>query len=228
MTHFNVALITEHPDEDPTPYFAPYDENPDDDEFLEFVDVTQEVLEDWENDTVPHVEYGDGSRKKLWSLPYHEQEKIKEGAEKGRTIFPKFDDGTPFFWDYQVKGFFKDSCGALRRASGTESAKCKAYKKIIDGTMFVEERRIGIDMHGGEVGLCERPLRAQTAQGERVSLASSETVPAGSTVEFTVMCLNDADMKLVEEWLDYGRLRGMGQWRNSGKGRFVWEKVDEG
>lgn len=149
-------------------------------------------------------------------------------AEKGRTIFPKFDDGTPFFWDYQVKGFFKDSCGALRRASGTESAKCKAYKKIIDGTMFVEERRIGIDMHGGEVGLCERPLRAQTAQGERVSLASSETVPAGSTVEFTVMCLNDADMKLVEEWLDYGRLRGMGQWRNSGKGRFVWEKVDEG
>lgn len=149
-------------------------------------------------------------------------------AEKGRTIFPKYDDGVPFFWDYQVKGFFKDSCGALRRASGTESAKCKAYKKVIDGTMFVEERRIGIDMHGGEIGLCERPLRAQTAQGERVSLASSETVPAGSTVEFTVMCLNDADMKLVEEWLDYGRLRGMGQWRNSGKGRFVWGKVDEG
>ena len=22
------------------------------------------------------------------------------------------------------------------------------------------------------------------------------------------------------EWLDYGQLRGLGQWRNSGKGRF--------
>lgn len=83
MTHFNVALITERPDEDPTPYFAPYDENPDDDEFLEFVDVTQEVLEDWEKDTVPHIEYKNGGRKSLWSLPYREQEKIKEGAEKG-------------------------------------------------------------------------------------------------------------------------------------------------
>lgn len=25
------------------------------------------------------------------------------------------------------------------------------------------------------------------------------------------------------EWLDYGKLRGLGQWRNSGKGRFTYE-----
>jgi hypothetical protein len=31
----------------------------------------------------------------------------------------------------------------------------------------------------------------------------------------------------VEEWLDYGCLRGLGQWRNSGKGRFFWERIDE-
>jgi hypothetical protein len=28
---------------------------------------------------------------------------------------------------------------------------------------------------------------------------------------------------LVEEWLEYGELRGLGQWRNSGKGRFTAE-----
>ena len=25
------------------------------------------------------------------------------------------------------------------------------------------------------------------------------------------------------EWLDYGALRGIGQWRNSGKGRYTYE-----
>jgi hypothetical protein len=39
------------------------------------------------------------------------------------------------------------------------------------------------------------------------------------------MCLLDSDMKLVREWLDYGRLRGIGQWRNSGRGRFTWEEI---
>ena len=28
--------------------------------------------------------------------------------------------------------------------------------------------------------------------------------------------------KVVREWLDYGQLRGIGQWRNSGKGRFTY------
>jgi hypothetical protein len=75
------------------------------------------------------------------------------------------------------------------------------------------------------VGRCERPLRAQTAQGERVALASSETVPAGCTLEFTVIALREDLLDYVEEWLDYGGLRGFGQWRNSGKGCFTWELV---
>ena len=36
-------------------------------------------------------------------------------AEKSMTIFPRLDDGTPFLYDYQIKGFFKDSCGMLAR-----------------------------------------------------------------------------------------------------------------
>jgi hypothetical protein len=32
-------------------------------------------------------------------------------------------------------------------------------------------------------------------------------------------------MNAVKEWLDYGELRGLGQWRNSGKGKFKWEEI---
>lgn len=35
------------------------------------------------------------------------------------------------------------------------------------------------------------------------------------------------DAETVREWLDYGQLRGLFQWRNSGKGRFTWEEVPE-
>ena len=70
---------------------------------------------------------------------------------------------------------------------------------------------------------CQRPLRAQTAQGERVSLANSEEIPAGSSCQFEVLCMDDSHEAAVMEWLEYGRLRGLGQWRNSGKGRFTYE-----
>ena len=145
-------------------------------------------------------------------------------VEKGKTIFPKLDDGTPFFYDYQIKGFFKDTCGGLRKVKGTKSSGIKAFKKEIDKLIFVEPRNIPI-LFDGEMGECCRPLRAQTMQGERVSLALSEQIPAGAACEFTVVCLCDDHEKVVREWLDYGRFSGIGQWRNSGKGRFRWEEI---
>ena len=147
-------------------------------------------------------------------------------AEKGMTVFPRLEDGTPFLWDYQIKGFFKDACGVLRKVPGKRSAKIKAYKKEIDGLIFPQPRKIPLAL-SGPVRECQRPLRAQTAQGERVSLSMSEEVPEGSAVEFDVVCLDDGQADNVREWLDYGALRGIGQWRNSGKGRFTWEELPE-
>lgn len=144
--------------------------------------------------------------------------------EKGMTVFPRNAEGQPIMWDYQIKGFFKDACGMLRKVTDSKSSKIKAYKKEIDGLIFVQEREIPFQFDG-KIGNCQRPLRAQTAQGERVSLANSETIPAGTTLEFTIECLVDSDMNAVREWLDYGRLRGLGQWRNSGKGKFQWEEI---
>lgn len=157
-----------------------------------------------------------------------ETEGLDAAIERGMTVFAKLEDGTPFLYDYQIKGFFKDACGMLRRSKDTKSAKMTAYKKVIDGNIFVTERRVPFTIpEGGEIGVCQRPLRAQTAQGERVSLASSETVPEGSTLTFGILCMNDSDVATVKEWLAYGKIRGLSQWRNSGKGRFVCEIVSE-
>lgn len=146
-------------------------------------------------------------------------------AEKSMTVFPRNKDGQPVLYDYQIKGFFKDSTGVLRKVPGTKASKIKAYKKEIDGLLFVSPRMIPLNL-SGDLGVCERPLRASTAQGERIALASSETAPAGTSVEFEINCLTKDMYELAKECLDYGKLRGIGQWRNSGKGRYDYEILD--
>lgn len=154
-------------------------------------------------------------------------------AEKGTTVFPRDDDGTPIFWSYQIEGFFKGTCGFLRSVEGTESSKIKAYKKTIDGRIFVHGDRSKDNPTGRKIringafpmGLNQRSLRASTPQGERTSLACSEEIPAGATCEFNILILNDKDEALVREWLDFGIWNGIGQWRNAGYGRFVWEEA---
>lgn len=144
--------------------------------------------------------------------------------KKEMTVFPRTDDGRPCLWDYQIRGFFKHACSMLKNVKGTESSGIKAYKKYIDGLVFVNERKIPL-MFEGEIGNCQRPLRGQTAQGERIALANSEMCPAGTTAEFTVKCLQDGLLDAVREWMDYGSLNGLGQWHNSGMGRFTWEEI---
>lgn len=95
-------------------------------------------------------------------------------ADKGMTVFPRDPDGNPIFYDYQIKGMFKDACGMLSRIGGktetgkkkavNESGKLTAYKKVIDGLIFIQPRMIPI-LTNGEITECQRPLRAQTAQG---------------------------------------------------------------
>lgn len=146
-------------------------------------------------------------------------------TEKGMTIFPK-ENGIPFLWDYQIKGFLKDSVQMLRKVPGTHASTVKAFKKEIDGLIFPSPRKIMLQIpEGGQIGREQRPLRGQTAQGERIALADSETVPAGTTCEVGFLCMTDSMEKLVREALDYGKYRGIGQWRNSGKGRFAWKEI---
>ena len=161
---------------------------------------------------------------------------LNEQLDKAMTGFPRTEDGRPFLYDYQIKGFFKDACSMLSRLTGkdpetgkklkavNESGKLTAYKKIIDGLIFPAPREIPITF-SGDIGICQRPLRAQTAQGERIALAMSEEIPAGATIEFSIKCLDENHIPAVKEWLNYGELRGIGQWRNASHGRFVWEEI---
>ena len=147
--------------------------------------------------------------------------------EKSMTIFPKLYDGTPFLYDYQIRGFFKEVCGAMRNIPGTLSSKVKAYKKKVDNTIFVVPREIKLDLNGLQMENCQRPLRAATPQGERIALANSEVCPEGTSCIFEVQCAIDDDAKMLKEWLNYGKFKGIGQWRNSGKGRFTYEILEE-
>ena len=156
-----------------------------------------------------------------------------EFRAKGKTIFPTDESGNPIFWNYQIKGFFKSACAAQRGLSGSKSSKVKAYKKKIDLGIFVfpdaddtSSRAIKIHMTKAGVGECQRPLRAETMQGPRVAIADSDSIEKGSWIEFDVVMLDDVDWPLVSEWLDYGKFNGLGQWRNSGKGAFVWHEIN--
>lgn len=152
-------------------------------------------------------------------------------VEKGKTVFAK-EDGKPFLFNYQIRGFFKAACKALQRCKGEtfakESCKIKAYKQVIDTIVFVQPRKIFIEMpEGAVIGDCQRPLRASTAQGERVALANSESIPAGSRMTFEVETETDQYLDAVLEWLAYGRHNSLGQWRNSGKGAFKVVDIHE-
>ena len=144
--------------------------------------------------------------------------------ENATTGFHR-DASGPFLYDYQIKGFFKDACSMLARVKDSASNKLKAYKKTIDGLLFIQPRRVYLNL-SGPITTLERPLRAQTAQGERIALARSEAAPAGTTVTCELLNLGIAE-ELIKEWLTYGALRGLGQWRNASFGKFeyLWQEV---
>ena len=53
---------------------------------------------------------------------------VDREIEKGTTVFAMTEDGEPALYDYQIKGFFKGSCGFLQRATGKRSGNRKKEK----------------------------------------------------------------------------------------------------
>jgi hypothetical protein len=162
------------------------------------------------------------AKEELESLP------AEELMEKATTVFHRATDGVPILYDYQFKGFLKEAFGIMLELAEGEIKVGKTkvskwtYKRIVDNFVFVSPRQIKL---GVVSGICTRPLRADTMKGERVSLASSEVMPAGTSFELEIETLAPALDKLIVQCLDYGRKKGLGQWRNSGKGSFAWEEV---
>lgn len=162
-------------------------------------------------------------------------ENVEESLEKASTIFWQ-EDGKPFLWDYQFKGFFKSACEAMISMEAHTQEELKKvrltrylYKKTIDKMIFVYPRKIFLQVPNNQKSKeCERPLLGETMRGERVCLARSEELIAGTYVDIEILVLNEKRHKeYIAPWLDYGALMGMGQWRSSGKGRFKWELLEE-
>lgn len=222
--------------------------------------------------------YDDFFGKKAPDAPSREEEIEAQGVdvvkEKTVTVFPRDEDGDPIFWDYQVKGSFKDACGGLGRAKGTKSSTLIAGRKVIDNLVYVSPRKIKIETpvkkSREEADYEQRPIFVWTPSGPETALACSETVPAGSTLTFTIHWMElkegkppkkakvvkpkkgevkaaevvaveaeaegeaEVEVKprvsmreLICEWLDFNAMKGFGQWRNSGKGRYHWEILEE-
>lgn len=151
----------------------------------------------------------------------------EEVNERALTVFAYDDDGDPMLWDYQIKGFLKENAGILKKQTGSplDAKTWRAHKKNIDNQVFLEQRRIKLVMpRGREVGMLERPLRASTPQGERVALAASEKVPDGTTMRFDLLMFDESLWPGIQAILDFGRFKGIGQWRNAGYGRFEWRQ----
>lgn len=146
---------------------------------------------------------------------------------RGRTAFHR-DGTTPIIYDYVLKGHMKEMWRACRQMPGSASSKLTAGKSKIDLLVHVFPRRIPLKLSKPTVDN-ERPLRADTPQGPRVTVVASEAAQAGTTMEFEVLCQapDVIGEKLLREWLGNGEFFGLGQWRSGGYGRFVVESFEE-
>lgn len=163
---------------------------------------------------------GNRLQEELDSLPANE--------DRGSTVFRRDTEGRPCFIAYMLKGFFKDTCTAQRRFDVSLSKGIAAHKAKINDVLFVTPQFIPILNQDGStptITMFERPLRADTPQGARVALASSEMIAAGTQLHFTIenFATKLISKDVIKEWLNYGAMRGLGQFRNGGygTGRYV-------
>ena len=164
------------------------------------------------------------------TLPADEQERV------GWSVFHSDETGL-FLFEYHVKGFLKE---AARTVTGK---LVTALVSKIDRFLFVVPRRLYMGNGAGIIqkphGVEERPIRAMTMQGPRVSLKRSDYVDIGTKLSCRVTVLKDSEFRaaknkelepsdpfdmhdLLSSWLDYGQYMGLGEWRTGGYGRFTY------
>lgn len=150
-------------------------------------------------------------------------------TENGLSVF--FIDqetGKPYFTKAQIRGYIKDKFTILKELKQGSFATFKRMPKtVVNRQVFVGPDKILIDLPEGQtMGECTRPIRIEKFPQDITSIKTSDTVPAGSVLRFSIGILDDDLYDNVIEALEYGALHGFGQWRNAGKGRFhfaIWD-----
>jgi hypothetical protein len=154
---------------------------------------------------------------------------------KGTTIF-FWDTKTnkPCIGDHMIYGFLKAAAIAISRTlpekKGTVLNSASYTQSLINQHVRCEEQFLVFDkdikrLENGEINCFQRSLRAMTAKGPRVSLAKSEVIEAGASVNFTLKVIKNSEVtqNVLEKLFSYGELSGIGQWRNAGYGQFKFE-----
>lgn len=153
--------------------------------------------------------------------------------KKNLTVFLR-DDGKICLCDYVIKGFLKEALGALKSQIGIAGATTKVDNYVLVEPAYLHIKRGGKALEAPD-GIFERPLRAMTMQGPRVSVTASEIAEAGWEIEFDLTLLeNPATPKsraltfdVIDQAMEYGAFKGLGQWRNGQNGRFTFEVDDD-
>lgn len=170
-----------------------------------------------------------------------EVDAIKEMEERGWTGFHEDAEG-PFLFDYALKGYLSEAARMIRERGETKQIQDKVKRFL-----FVKPRRVRlpkpekVEDFGDRPMLivtdkgivCERPLRAQTAQGPRVTVVRSDVILAGAVIDFRLVLLaekgggNSITKTILTDVLSYGQFCGLGQWRSGGWGRFELRELEE-
>lgn len=147
-----------------------------------------------------------------------DSDQISEKESKAWTGFQE-EKGKCYIMDYAVKGFLKHS-GNIQK----EAVNIKALRSKIDDLVFVTPRKIFFDQPKTKEPF-QRPLRAMTMQGPRVSLVKSDVIKEGAKITFEinvpVPCEITKDVMI--QILEYGQFMGIGQFRNGGFGQFKYK-----
>lgn len=169
-----------------------------------------------------------GDLKKIATL----KETIEELDQKGITCFLREPNtGKICIGSHMIIGFLKAAGEAISRTmtakKETMLASSSYTSKIINQHLSVKPALIVASedikrTFDGTPDYLQRSLRAMTAQGPRISLAKSEVLPAGTVFEFDVLVMENSPMKeeILSALFEYGKMKGLGQWRNSDYGQF--------
>jgi hypothetical protein len=172
-------------------------------EMLGTIPKSQDIFGDYVNSKKPE------------SQTENETATVENLDVKGWTGFHGDDNGL-FIYEYMIKGFLKAAGNTLK-----DIVKIKALRSKIDDYVFIKPRRIYLNQAEPD-GCVERPLRAMTPLGQRVSLAKSDYINAGKEIEFDITLIPHKEINedTILTLLKHGELMGLGQFRNGGYGRF--------
>lgn len=176
-------------------------------------------------------------QEEIEALPAEDQ------LDKATTVFPA-EEGNPFAYDYQIRGFFKGQISTLVEIDEpcAKSLSKWTFKRAVDTMLFVTPRRnfftdpSGARIQAADIKTNTRPMRVSTMRGDRVCLATSQELPPGTQLAFNVEWIVNGsaptakgrlriNRDLIVASLDLGQLYGFSQWRGGGFGRFTWKEI---